>query len=165
MDRYEQAQLHAFVHKCAQILIGSRHTKSTLDHLIVTENTAWLLDCRSWTALTAWFHFDPTCSRRRISSYILGDYLLQIMLCIDKFVYMRVFIDPHLHPTPTHHTHTHWSSLITLSAIIASSQWPMLTYDCLVVVMAMLLHPWFLIWTAALTGRPEGILYAMHRNG
>ena len=49
--------------------------------LIVTENTAWSLDCRSWTALTAWFRFDP--SHRWISSCILGDYLFNINIIVS----------------------------------------------------------------------------------
>ena len=56
------------MHECAHILIGSRRAKSTLDLLIVAKNTAWSLDCRSGTALTAWFHFDL--GRRQISRWL-----------------------------------------------------------------------------------------------
>ena len=53
MDRYfGYTNLHDYMHvcaslrECAQILIRSRRTKSTLDHIIVAENTAWSLDYR-----------------------------------------------------------------------------------------------------------------------
>ena len=59
---------------CVRVLHGSWSDqdalKSSLDLMIVTKNAAWSLDCRSGTALTAWFHFVPS------RSCILGDYPL-----------------------------------------------------------------------------------------
>ena len=69
------AWLHTCVHECVWILIGSRCTKSTLDLLIIAENTAWSLDCRSWKTLTGCYP-----GRRWISSCILGDYSLQMVV-------------------------------------------------------------------------------------
>ena len=54
------------VRECAWILIKWGLPWSSLKTLV---------DCRYWTPLTAWFHFDPGC--RRISSCILSDYPFQ----------------------------------------------------------------------------------------
>lgn len=54
--------VHDYMHvcmsicECAQILIESKCTISTFDHMAIAEKTAWSFDYRCWMPLTAWFH-------------------------------------------------------------------------------------------------------------